>query len=92
MSYAVFKILHLTGIFMVLVSLGGLIVLGVVEDSRWRKLAGMTNGIGLVVVIIGGVGLLGQQQLGWPWLGWILIKILILLMQSDFLILLDILH
>jgi len=59
MSYDFFKILHLLGVFMVLVSLGGLIVLGVVEDSRWRKLAAMTNGIGLVVVFIGGFGLLG---------------------------------
>ena len=75
MSYAFFMILHLFGIFMVLMSLGGLIVLGVVEDSQWRKLAAMTNGIGLVVVFIGGFGLLGMLQLGWP--GWIVIKILI---------------
>jgi len=75
MSYAFFMILHLFGIFMVLMSLGGLIVLGVVEDSQWRKLAAMTNGIGLVVVFIGGFGLLGLLQLGWP--GWILVKIVI---------------
>ena len=73
MSYAFFMILHLFGVFMVLMSLGGLIVLGVVEDSQWRKLAAMTNGIGLVVVFIGGFGLLGMLQLGWP--GWILVKI-----------------
>ncbi len=72
MSYAFLMILHLFGVFMVLVSLGGLIVLGVVEDSQWRKLAAMTNGIGLVVVFIGGFGLLGMLQLGWP--GWILGK------------------
>ncbi len=87
MSYAVFKILHLTGIFMVLVSLGGLIVLGVVEDSRWRKLAGMTNGIGLAVVFIGGFGLLGQLQLGWPWPGWILFKMLIWLIFAVLMVL-----
>ena len=85
MSYAFFKILHLIGIFMVLVSLGGLIVLGVVEDSRWRKLAGMTNGIGLVVVFIGGFGLLGLLQLGWP--GWILVKILIWLLFAVMMVL-----
>ena len=85
MSYSLFKILHLSGVFMVLVSLGGLIVLGVVEDSRWRKLAGMTNGIGLVVVLIGGLGLLGQLQVGWP--GWILGKILIWLVFAVLMVL-----
>ncbi len=73
--YPFFKIVHLIGVFMVLVSLGGLIVLGVVEDSRWRKLAAITNGIGLVVVFLGGFGLVGLLQLGWP--GWIFVKILI---------------
>ncbi len=85
MSYSLFKILHLIGVFMVLVSLEGLIVLGVVEDSRWRKLAGMTNGIGLVVVFIGGFGLLGLLQLGWP--GWIFVKILIWLLFAVMMVL-----
>ncbi len=85
MSYSLFKILHLIGVFMVLVSLGGLIVLGVVEDSRWRKLAGITNGIGLVVVFIGGFGLLGLLQLGWP--GWIFVKILIWLLFAVMMVL-----
>ena len=87
MTFRLFKIIHLVGIFMVLVSLGGLIVLGVVEDSRWRKLAGITNGIGLVMVFIGGFGLLGLLQLGWPWPGWILFKILIWLLFAVMMVL-----
>jgi hypothetical protein len=87
MSYSLFKILHLGGVFMVLVSLGGLIVLGVVEDSRWRKLAGMTNGIGLVVAFVGGLGLLGQLELVWPWPGWILAKVLIWLVFAVLMVL-----
>ncbi len=85
MSYAFFMILHLFGVFMVLVSLGGLIVLGVVEDSQRRKLAAMTNGIGLVVVFIGGFGLMGLLQLGWP--GWILVKIVIWLLFAVMMVL-----
>ena len=83
--YPFFKVVHLIGIFMVLVSLGGLIVLGIVEDSRWRKLAAITNGIGLFVVLIGGFGLLGLLQLGWP--GWILVKILIWLLFAVLMVL-----
>ncbi len=85
MSYAFFMILHLFGVFMVLVSLGGLIVLGVVEDSRWRKLAVITNGIGLVAVFIGGFGLLGLLQLGWP--GWILVMTVIWLLFAVMMVL-----
>lgn len=86
-SYSIFMILHFIGVFMVLMSLGGLIVLGVVEDSRWRKLAAMTNGIGLAVIVIGGLGLLGQLQLGWPWPGWIFGKMLIWLIFAILMVL-----
>ncbi len=83
MSYPVFKVLHLIGVFMILVSLGGLIVLGAAGElnhSRWRKLAALTNGIGLAVVLLAGFGLLGLLQLGWPWPGWIFSQILIWLL------------
>lgn len=86
-SYSFFMILHFIGVFMVLVSLGGLIVLGVVEDSRWRKLAAITNGVGLVVIFVGGFGLLGMLQLGWPWPGWILAKMLIWLIFAVLMVL-----
>ena len=86
-SYSFFMILHFIGVFMVLLSLGGLIVLGVVEDSRWRKLAAMTNGLGLVAVFIGGFGLLGLLQLGWPWPGWIFFKVLIWLVFAVLMVL-----
>ena len=57
MSYPVYQVLHLIGVFMVLLSSGGLIVLSAVGQSsnaRWKKLTAMTNGIGLMLLFITG--------------------------------------
>jgi len=77
MSYQIYKLMHLLGVFMILTSMGGLAVSGALgtPDRRWRKLAGMTNGIGLLLALVGGFGLLARLQLGWP--GWIFLKLLI---------------
>lgn len=77
-SYNAYKVLHLIGVFMILVSLGGLIAASALNSGResaLRKLAMITNGIGLLLALVAGFGLLAVLQLGWP--GWIFGKILI---------------
>lgn len=67
MTYEFYKVLHLTGIFMVLMSLaaaclhmaGG----GSKESFTARKLAGMTHGIGLLISFVAGFGLLAKLGL-----------------------------
>ena len=79
-SYSVYKVLHLIGLFMVLLSLGGWIVLGAVgqgNDVRWKKLEAMTNGIGLVLLFITGFGLIARLKIPWPWPGWIISMVII---------------
>ena len=80
MSYPVYQVLHLIGVFMVLLSSGGLIVLSAVGQSsnvRWKKLTAMTNGIGLMLLFITGFGLMARLKIQWPWPGWLLFMILI---------------
>lgn len=75
-SYQVYKIIHLTGVFMVLVSLGGVAmnaINGGAKTFKGRKLAAITHGIGMLLSLVGGFGLLARLGLvhadlpGWAW-------------------------
>ena len=79
MSYYLYKVIHLTGVAMVLLSLGALLVVhaeGAGKRSPWRKLAAATNGIGLLLVFMAGFALIARLSLDWPW-PWVYMKMFI---------------
>lgn len=82
MSYLVYKWIHLVGVFMVLVSFGGLVVVHSLApaNARWRRLGAITNGIGLAVVLVAGFGLMARLGLGATFPVWLLLKLLIWLL------------
>lgn len=64
---------------MVMVSLGGLCLHGMNGGKREhgaRRLAAITHGIGMVLVLIAGFGLLARLGIG-QWPGWVYMKLLI---------------
>jgi hypothetical protein len=71
-SYQVYKLIHLLGIFFVIASLGGMtlhMINGGSRDYRARKWAALFHGIGLFLVLLGGFGLMariGVAHAGWP--------------------------
>jgi len=73
-SYFAYKVAHLAGIFLVLMSLGGIAVIGPNTVNSWRKRLSIMNGIGLVLVFVAGFGLLARLGVSWPWQGWIFLK------------------
>ena len=77
MSYAIYKIIHLTGVMMIFLSLGGLICRSILADNekRLKRFAGITIGIGLIIVLISGFGLITKLSIGFP--GWIIGKLTI---------------
>jgi hypothetical protein len=80
LAVAVYKNMHLLGVFMVLVALGGVLlhhILGGARDHSWRKPVAITHGIGLLLVLLGGFGMLARLGIHWPWPGWILVKLVI---------------
>lgn len=82
MEYTTYKVIHLIGVFMVLVSLGGLVAVTASGSERhpMRKLVLATNGIGLLVSLVAGFGLLARLEIGWP--GWVFGKIVIWLILA----------
>jgi hypothetical protein len=76
----VYKNLHLIGVFMILMALGGLILHQMNAGAReqvWRRPVAITHGIGVVLVLVSGFGMLAQAGIFWPWPGWVVGKIII---------------
>ena len=90
-SFAAYKVVHILGVLFVFASLGALILAS--RDGTWdgrgRKLAGMTHGIALLVVLIAGFGAMARLGMGNPghWPLWVWIKALIWLVLGGIIVL-----
>jgi hypothetical protein len=76
----IYKNLHLIGVFMILVALGGFIVQQIhatTPERVWRRSIAITHGIGMVLALVGGFGMLARMHIFWPWPGWVVGKIII---------------
>jgi hypothetical protein len=84
MSVEIYRVLHLTGIFMILLPLGGIglhMINGGTREFASRKLLAIVHGIGLVIALVAGFGLLARLHGGalplwaiaklviWLWMG-----------------------
>ncbi len=77
MPYEIYKIIHLTGIVMTVIALGGLsmhAILGGEKKNPFRKPAMITHGVGLLFALVGGFGMLARLSIHWPWPTWVVIK------------------
>lgn len=81
MSYDVYKILHLGGMFVLFTVFGGIALHvmngGTRESNTGRKLTGALYGVALLVILLGGFGMLARLGMpdGLP--GWIYLKLAI---------------
>jgi hypothetical protein len=89
MPHQFYQILHLTGVFMIFLAYGGLIIRSATgSDSKdIRRLGGMTSGIGLLLTLVGGFGLLARLNYGWP--GWVLVKVAIWIALGGMIVLIN---
>ncbi|MBT6147860.1 MAG: hypothetical protein HOH74_20655 [Gemmatimonadetes bacterium] len=71
MTIQFYLLLHLAGISLILLALGGLAY----GSENGRKLLSAAHGIGLVLSLVGGFGLLARYQIATPWPAWVYVKI-----------------
>ena len=79
-SFEVYKNIHLLGVFMILVALGGAMLYGMVSEGKelvWRKVVSITHGLGLLLVLVAGFGMLARLGIAWPWPVWVWGKVVI---------------
>jgi hypothetical protein len=84
-SIGVYRVIHLWGVFLILFSLGGLLVFsingGTRQTNKWRMPVALTHGIGMTLALLGGFGLHARLGIeGFPL--WIWAKILIWLFSG----------
>jgi hypothetical protein len=91
MSYQAYKVIHILGVLFVFASLGALMLASRegVERGNGRKLAGMTHGIALLLVLVAGFGTLARLGLGNPgvWPMWVWIKLTIWIVLGGIIVL-----
>jgi hypothetical protein len=80
MPYEFYKVLHLLGIFLLFLSLGGIALFTINGGSKatntWRAKVAITHGLATLFVLVGGFGLLARKySAGWPM--WVYPKIFI---------------
>ena len=65
--------LHLAGLGLLLLALGGM---ALIAGERNRMLAA-AHGVGMLISLVSGFGLLAKAGIHWPWPGWVWGKILL---------------
>ena len=81
MSYEFYKLLHLTGVFMTLFAIGGMLVHAInggnKTSNKFRKGVSITHGVGLLFVLVSGFGILAKLGTTSELPMWLIGKILI---------------
>lgn len=87
MSYEIYKILHLLGLSLVVLSLGGVLLFvingGTKESNVFRRGLMMTHGVGLLLLLVAGFGMLAKRGI-YSVPGWVGVKLVIWLALGGF--------
>ncbi len=78
MSPSLYKVLHILGVLLAFGALGGMILQAMNGSREKSKLAGITHGIALLLILISGFGMLAKLSYGFPI--WVILKIVIWLL------------
>lgn len=79
-SLEAYKVVHLFGVFLILMSLGALsfyLINGGVGKPSRKAFLGMAHGLGLLLAIVGGFGMLARLGIMGSFPGWVIGKLLI---------------
>lgn len=76
MSYELYKVLHVTGLALLLLGLGGLLF---ASKEQRPRLAIILHGTGAIVMAVAGFGILAKLNMSSPgsWPGWLMVKIVL---------------
>jgi hypothetical protein len=80
MSLSVYKLIHIVGIGMIFLSMGGMsmhALVGGEKQNDWRKPAIIGHGVGMLLILVAGFGMLARLGIHWPWPTWVILKLVI---------------
>lgn len=73
MPYEAYKVLHLTGLILTFLGLGGILLRS--RDQGPSRFGLVLHGLGMLALLVAGFGLLARLGLNWPWPGWVWAKL-----------------
>lgn len=74
MSIEIYRVIHLSGLILVFLGLGG-VLMQTSRDARPSKLAAISHGVGLLAMLVAGFGLLAWREYTFPWPSFIFFKL-----------------
>lgn len=80
-SYEFYKVVHLTGIFLILMAYGALILNSMLGRGKKevpnRAIFSAFHGAGMIFALVGGFGLMAKLNMMTGWPGWVYVKLVI---------------
>ncbi|MEO6596360.1 MAG: hypothetical protein ABIP94_16545 [Planctomycetota bacterium] len=73
MSPETYRLLHVVGVLLLFLGLGGILGSGGREAGKASTLFLAMHGIGLLTMLVAGIGFAHKKEIGWP--NWLLAKI-----------------
>ena len=80
MDAATYKLIHFIGIFLLVAGIGGYLF----AKEEISKLAGVSHGIGWILVFLGGFGMQKHDSIGFTW--WFIVKVVILVILGGIIV------
>ena len=84
MPHTVYLFLHLAGVILLSLSIGGNLFARKAGETKPPKLVSALHGVGLLLLIVAGFGMIARLDIGWPFPIWIWSKIAIWLLLGGF--------
>lgn len=75
MPFAIYKLLHVTGLLLLFLGMGGMLLGARTPGERAPKSTAVLHGVGLFVMLVGGFGMMARLGIHWPWPGWLIAKL-----------------
>lgn len=73
MSPEIYRLLHVVGVLMLFLGLGGVLATGGKDGGKPAAVFLALHGVGLLVMLVAGIGFAHKSALGWP--NWLIAKI-----------------
>lgn len=73
MSPELYRVLHVVGVLMLFLGLGGVLAAGGKDGGKPAGTYLALHGVGLLVMLVAGIGFVHKTALGWP--NWLIAKI-----------------
>ena len=75
MPYETYKLLHVVGLLLLFLGMGGQLLGSGSKPDRAPKGTTILHAVGLVAMLVGGFGMMARLGVQWPWPGWLIAKL-----------------